>query len=204
MKLLGLTGGYCSGKNSVAALLEKRGWTSIDVDRLGHLAIARTKEAIVARFGTGILDEGGHVDRRALGAIVFSDPKALADHEAIVHPAMFALLDELVLHLELEGRGAGGPEPKVVVNAAILYKMPVAGRCDTIIEVRAPLLTRLARARMRDGLGFFAALARIRRQKGLWRLRKGLGRPVFFLRNEGKVPRIDARLDRTLAAARLD
>ena len=206
MILVGLTGGYCTGKNSVAALMEERGWTSVDVDRLGHLAVERRKAEIVARFeaearaflGRGILDAVGRLDRRALGALVFADPAKLADHEAIVHPAMFALLDESLAELDGKARKAGR-EARILVNAAILYKMPVALRCDCIIEVHAPLLARLARARRRDKLGIPAALARIRRQAPLWNLRDPAGPPRLILRNSGRPEGLGAKLDRVLA-----
>ena len=58
-KIIGLTGTYCAGKNHVAGLLEKRGLAVLDVDKLGHQAIAEEKEAIVARFGAGILTRRG-------------------------------------------------------------------------------------------------------------------------------------------------
>lgn len=207
MTLVGLTGGYCTGKNSVAALMEERGWTSVDVDRLGHLAVEARREAIAARFdaearallGRGIIDAEGRVDRKALGALVFADPAKLADHEAIVHPAMFALLDEKIAEIEARA-GAEGRAAKIIVNAAILYKMPVASRCDLIVEVRAPLLARLARARRRDKLGTLAAFARIRRQNPLWRLRDPAGPPRILLRNSGPPERLGAKVDRLLAA----
>ena len=91
--LLGLTGGYCVGKNAVAAILEKRGWTCIDVDALGHEAVELARDAIVARFGTGVIGSDGRVDRKAVARIVFADPAALADQEAIVHPVAIRLLD---------------------------------------------------------------------------------------------------------------
>ncbi|MDA8411300.1 MAG: dephospho-CoA kinase, partial [Treponema sp.] len=92
--LIGLTGGYCAGKNTVAEMLERRGWTSIDVDRLGHQALEIARDEVVGRFdaetrerfGRGLIDAEGRLDRKLLGAIVFSDPRKLAAHEAIIHP----------------------------------------------------------------------------------------------------------------------
>jgi dephospho-CoA kinase len=190
--LLGLTGGYCAGKNAVADLLGVRGWTCVDVDRLGHEAVTRSRDAIVARFGGTVLASDGNVDRRALGAVVFSDPAALAAHEAIVHPVMFALLEE-----RLEGLRSRGTET-IVINAAILYRMPVAKRCDRIMEVRAALLLRLARARRRDGLGARRAFARIRSQGALWRARDEAGLRPLVLRNNGSEDCLAAVVGRLL------
>ncbi len=211
--LLGLTGGYCAGKNSVAELLEKRGWSSIDVDRLGHRALELARDEVLGhfdeearrRFGRGLLDEGGSLDRKLLGAIVFSEPRRLAEHEAIIHPVMFSLVDERIAALREEADGRGEP-PRIVVNAAILYKMPVVASCDAIIEVRASILLRLARAKARDGLGARRALERIGRQTALWRRRPKRGRsgdergapPVLPLRNEGDRARLEGRLEALL------
>jgi dephospho-CoA kinase len=69
--ILGLTGLYCSGKNHVAALLERRGLPVLDVDKLGHIAIENKKADICARFGDDILNPDGSVNRRLLGEKVF-------------------------------------------------------------------------------------------------------------------------------------
>jgi len=208
--LMGLTGGYCSGKNFVAALLERRGWAAIDVDRLGHRALELSRDEVVrrfdgearARFGRGLLDEGGALDRKMLGAIVFADPAALADHESIVHPAMFALVDDEIGVLREAAHERGDAEARIVVNAAILYKMALVRACDILVEVRAPLLLRLRRAKRRDGLGARRALDRIGSQAALWRLRPR-GNPNFFpLRNAGDEARLQRKLDAILARLR--
>jgi dephospho-CoA kinase len=196
--LLGLTGGYCAGKNAVAAILERRGWTCVDVDRLGHEAVDAARDAIVARFGPGVLGPDGRVDRKAVARIVFADPAALADQEAIVHPAAIRLTDARIAAAEGLAR-AEGREPRVCVNAALLYRTPQAGRCDAIIEVRAPLLVRLRRAQVRDGVGPRRALERMLRQRPFWRLRGSSGRPVALVRNDGGLAALEAALDRSLA-----
>jgi dephospho-CoA kinase len=203
--MLGLTGGYCAGKNEVASLLEAAGWTCIDVDRLGHEAMELARPAIAERFGPGVLKADGGLDRRAIAHIVFSDPGALADQEAIVHPIAIRLADERIEAAELLARGEGR-EARVCVNAALLYRAPQVRRCDAIIEVRAPLLLRLRRASARDGIGSRRALERILRQRRFWRLRKDSGRPLVFLRNAGGLdelgPATGLALARALALAR--
>lgn len=201
--LLGLTGGYCAGKNAVAALLEARGWTSIDVDRFGHQALEACRSEVVAhfdhlaqaRFGRGLLDADGKLERKLLGAIVFSDPALLAAHESIVHPAMFALVDDRIAELSREA-ATRSEKPRIVVNAAILYKMPVARSCDALVEVRAPLVERLRRAKSRDGLGWRRALDRIASQRGLWKRRPARG--VSVLRNGGDRVALEQGLARLL------
>ncbi|MDP3179194.1 MAG: dephospho-CoA kinase, partial [Spirochaetaceae bacterium] len=161
---LGLTGGYCAGKNAAAALLAARGWDCVDVDALGHEAMELARDRIVERFGPGILGPEGSLDRRALARVVFSDPRALADQEAIVHPVAIELLEARVA--EAEGRArAAGEEPLVCVNAALLHRVPHLAGCAVVIEVRAPLALRFARALARDRAGPAAAIRRLWRQR---------------------------------------
>jgi len=198
--ILGLTGGYCAGKNTVAAILERRGWTCVDVDMLGHEAVDAARDAIVARFGPGVLGPDGRVDRRAVARIVFSDPAALADQEAIVHPIAIRLMEERIAAAESEAKAAGR-ESLICVNAALLYRTPQASLCGAIIEVRAPLLARIRRAKARDGVGARGAMRRILRQRPLWRLRSASGRPVVQMRNADGPAALEAATRLALEAA---
>lgn len=198
--MIGLTGGYCAGKNAVAAILERLGWTCIDVDRLGHEAIDLSREAIVARFGPGVLGSDGLVDRKAVARIVFSDPAALADQEAIVHPIAIRLLDQRIAAAEAEA-GEAGRASRICVNAALLYRTPQVALCGAILEVRAPLLARVRRAMARDGIGARRALERVGRQRSFWRLRAAAGRPVIVLRNSGSLGALEASAPRALSLA---
>jgi len=189
--ILGLTGGYCAGKSSAAAALADAGWTIVDVDALGHAALERSAAAVAALLGPGVLKPGGAPDRRAIGALVFADPALLARYEAIVHPAMNALVDEAV--------DAAGD--RVCVDAALLYRLPVAGRCDAIIEVRAPLLARLRRGKSRDGLGARAVLSRIARQKPLRDAGKAFSGKVAVVCNHGRKNRFEQEILSAAASA---
>ena len=88
MIVVGLTGKYCAGKNLVSSRFEHRGIPVLDVDKLGHDAIKSSHDILLKCFGTGIVGQSGEVDRKRLGAIVFSDAAQLARLEAIVHPKM--------------------------------------------------------------------------------------------------------------------
>ena len=196
--LIGLTGGYCAGKNAVAEILEKKGFLCFDLDKLGHEALgeADVVAALVGRFGEGILDSGGALDRRALGAIVFEDPAALAWEEGIVHPAVYRLLRPRMEAALAEGRD-------VCLNAALLYRMPEAASCEAIIEVTAPLYTRVIRGCARDGLGIRAVLARIWRQRSFWKKRGRLGVPIVRFPNGGRREELEAGVERMLKKLQL-
>jgi dephospho-CoA kinase len=195
---IGLTGGYCAGKNAVAAILERRLWTCIDADALGHEAIELARDAIARRFGAGVLANDGRLDRRAIARIVFADPAALAEQEAIVHPIAIRLMEERIARAEDEAR-AEGREPRICVNAALLHRAGIVARLDAIIEVRAPFLVRLVRGARRDGAGWRSALRRMTRQRGFGAaLREAAaGRPILVVRNEGSM----VALERGVGAA---
>ena len=100
MLLVGLTGGIGSGKSTVAALLVERGAVLVDADAVVHELQAPGQpvlEAMVERFGDAILNDDGTLDRAAVAQQVFGDEAALADLNAIVHPAVRTELANLVL-----------------------------------------------------------------------------------------------------------
>jgi dephospho-CoA kinase len=192
--LLGLTGGYCAGKNLVSAMLERRGFFCIDVDKLGHAALERSAAEVTALLGSGILDNSGKPDRKAIAALVFNNPELLIRYEAIVHPQMFELLDE-----EITRARADNPECDICLNAAVLYKMPHAFLCDAIIELRASLSVRVARAKKRDGVMLSACLKRIKSQTSLFALRGRFRDRLFMLDNSGSRGSLEKKLDRLCA-----
>lgn len=190
---LGLSGPYCSGKNAAAAFLEGRGILVLDVDRLGHQALASARDAVAARFGPSVISADGTVNRRALAAIAFGDRRSLADLEAIVHPEANRLAEEWLS--SKAGRD-------VCVNAALLHLMPAARRLDAIILVEAPFFLRFLRGLKRDGSGFRATLRRMASQRGFARALDGLGRPLMRVRNAGSLKTLHARLDAALSSLR--
>ena len=91
MIVVGLTGGIGAGKSTVAAGLESRGAVIIDADRIAREVVQPGTPALGAlaeRFGPGIVAADGSLDRAALAALVFRDPAARADLEAVTHPAI--------------------------------------------------------------------------------------------------------------------
>ncbi len=88
---MGLTGGIGSGKSTVAEMLAERGAVVVDTDEIAREVVepgGPAHAAVASRFGPGVLSAGGQIDRSALAAVVFSDQRALADLNAIVHPAV--------------------------------------------------------------------------------------------------------------------
>src|ERR1051325_11534534 len=97
VRRVALTGGIATGKSHVRARFETLGVPTIDSDVLARQVVmpgTAGHASVVRRFGPGIIDGGGAIDRRQLGAIVFADAEARRDLEAIIHPAVQQATDD--------------------------------------------------------------------------------------------------------------
>lgn len=106
MLAVGLTGGIGAGKSTVAELLVARGAALIDADAIARQVVEPGRPALAAlvdRFGTGILGPDGALDRPALASVAFADAGALADLNAITHPAIATEMAEQRRALEDTG-----------------------------------------------------------------------------------------------------
>jgi dephospho-CoA kinase len=146
-RIIGLTGGIGSGKSTAAAVFAQLGARVVDVDRIGREVAevgGRAHDRLVARFGPGIVADG-RLDRAALAAQVFGHPDALADLNAISHPAINEVLAEEV--------AAAGPDDIVIFDQAVLVESAILGRWgeapdegyQDVIVVETPLETRVER-----------------------------------------------------------
>jgi phosphopantetheine adenylyltransferase/dephospho-CoA kinase len=119
MYVIGLTGGIGSGKSTVARVLEEQGATVLSADIIGHEVYNPGRPAwqeIVNEFGPEVVAEDGTIDRKKLGAIVFSDPKHLAALNSIVHPRMKGMMRERLAALARAGVEIA------VLEAALLFE----------------------------------------------------------------------------------
>ncbi len=146
--VIGVIGGIGAGKSLAAIAFEELGAFRLDADAIGHVLLEQSpsRDRVLERFGEAILEPFGDfgvrrsIDRRALGAIVFSQPQALRDLEAILHPAMRRTFEKAISR---ESRK--GSVPAVVLDAAILYEAGWDTLCDSVVFVDAGLEVRLAR-----------------------------------------------------------
>lgn len=173
--IVGIAGGYCSGKNTISEIFAEEKFHVVDVDQIGHEVLDENRERIIQAFGTNVLSSEGGIDRRVLGEIVFGSPKMMDELERIVHPGM---ADRVRAFVEKRK----GP---VVINAAVLFKMGLHTLCDVVICVQAPILNRLRRAKSRDSLNVWQALQRIRAQRGLCPKSNSEDVDIYFVRNSG-------------------
>jgi dephospho-CoA kinase len=141
---IGITGPIGCGKSTVAAMLAEHGAIVINADRLVREVYedAAVRQAVVDRFGPDVRTSDGSIDRRALARIVFDDPTALRDLEAIVHPAV---RPRILAGIEAADASRA---PAVVVEAIKLVESGLAGLCDEVwlITCDPPI----QRGRLRD------------------------------------------------------
>jgi dephospho-CoA kinase len=142
---VGLTGGIASGKSTAAKFFGALGVPIIDTDQLARDVVEPGQpplERLVERFGRSILTEDGHLDRPALRNIVFSDPKARADLEALTHPAIGAAV-------EARSATAGGPYQILVIP--LLVEKNLGSQLDRVLVVDCSEELQIRRLQSRDG-----------------------------------------------------
>ncbi len=164
--ILCVTGPMAAGKNAASDILQKKGFACVDADKLGHIAVENQKEKILATFGPmaenlgiTLLDPEGKINRKALGALIFRDKKLIKMQEDIVYPEINALFDKFIE----ENR-----DKDLVINATVLYKVPLIKRVDLILYVDCPKIIRLLRASKRDHIPLKQILQRFKAQKNLF------------------------------------
>jgi len=139
MTVIALTGGIGAGKSTVAQFFSELGANVVDADQLARIAIERGSEGfdeVVARFGQEIL-LNGDIDRKALAAIIFSDPHAKSALEAIVHPRVQALF--------AQARYENDPAIPMIYEIPLLVETDASKKFDYIVTVEADEEVRIAR-----------------------------------------------------------
>jgi dephospho-CoA kinase len=141
---VGLTGGIASGKSIASKFFGALGVPIIDTDQVARDVVEPGQpplERLVERFGATILTPDGHLDRPALRNIVFSDPKARADLEALTHPAIGAAV-------EARSAIAGGPYQILVVP--LLVEKSLGSQLDRVLVVDCDEELQIKRLQARD------------------------------------------------------
>ena len=153
--ILGITGGTGCGKTTLLNIIAEKGGLILDCDALYHQLLTRDDrllQAIEARFPGTV--ENGQLQRKKLGAIVFSDHNALQDLNKITHSA---IKEEVLRQLETKPRLAA-------IDAIALFEGGLAELCDTIVAVTAPVEVRVQRLMQRDQISEDYARSRIAAQ----------------------------------------
>ena len=142
--LIGLTGGIASGKSTVAQRFMDLGVPVIDADAAAREVVAPGKpglQQVIDRFGSRVVAENGELDRRALREIVFSDPDARRDLEAILHP---------LIRTDMDRNAAAAVGPYIVMAIPLLIEGGSRDRVDRILVVDVDEAVQLQRVMARD------------------------------------------------------
>lgn len=164
--IIGVTGRYCSGKTTVAHMLEtvifgKKTAQNISVDRIGYQALEQHVPVLVDEFGPSIVNTDGAIQRKVLADIVFRDSTKLIALERIVHPWMIRHIQSLVKRTTSH----------LIIDAALLHYMGLHTLCDVILIVHSPFIIRMLRGKKRDALhlsGFLMRNAQQRKIPNYW------------------------------------
>jgi dephospho-CoA kinase len=139
-----ITGGIGAGKSEALASFRRHGAATVSSDEIVHRLLRDDPvvgKTLVERFGDGILDEAGQIDRSAIAEIVFADPEALDWLESLLHP--------LVVQEYLEWReqlaALSNPPPLTATEVPLLYEVGGQDRFDAVVVVTAPPKIRAGR-----------------------------------------------------------
>lgn len=196
---IGLTGGIASGKSTVGELLAGHGAVVIDADLLARQVVepgTAGYDQVIERFGRGVLaknapsdsavDGPSPLDRSVLGGIVFADPTARRDLEAIIHPR--------VREAAAAARDAAWADGRVVIQMIpLLVETGQAESFDEVVVVDVSPQVQLRRLMQRNGLSETDASARIASQASR---AERLAAATWVIDNDGPVTDLEPQVDR--------
>lgn len=154
---IGITGSIACGKSTVSNYLKEKGYTIIDADKLGHIALTsdEVKEKLKKSFGLTIL-ENNEIRREKLGKLVFGNDENLKILNSIVHP----YIRKIILQLQENHRD----ERFVFLDIALLFEAGFEDLVEKIIVVHVDEKIQLARLMSRNALSKEQAMFRIESQ----------------------------------------
>lgn len=154
---IGITGSIACGKSTVSDYLISMGYTIIDADKLGHVALTNedVKRKLAEKFGENIL-ENNEISREKLGKIVFGNDDNLKNLNSIIHPK----IKELILKLQEEHKD----EDLVFLDIALLYEANFVDLVEKVVVVYVDEDVQLERLMTRNSLTKEEALIRIESQ----------------------------------------
>jgi dephospho-CoA kinase len=155
-----LTGGIATGKSYCAAAFARLGVPVIDADALAREAVAPGSpglRAVAARFGSHIVAADGTLDRPALARVVFADPRARTELEAIIHPEVYRRIGDWFANLPRGTRIA-------LADIPLLFETGHQHDFDAVVVSACDPAEQVRRVVARDGLSEADARARIAAQ----------------------------------------
>ena len=193
MQLVGLTGGIASGKSAVAKILARLGAAIVDADVLSREVVAPGHDGwneIVATFGREVLQPDQNLDRQKLRTLIFNNPDARKQLEAIIHPRVRALAEQ-----RIREHGDAG-YAVVVYEVPLLFEGNLQQWLRPVILVACNVDTQRRRLQQRDGLDAAAAQKHIDAQMSLEDKRKLAD---YIIENDGSLADLESQVRAVLA-----
>jgi dephospho-CoA kinase len=197
LRRIALTGGIATGKSHVLARFRQAGVPTVDADVIAREVVAPGTPglaAVIDRFGHGVLAADGTLDRRRLGSIVFADPMARRDLEAIVHPAVRRAIDRFFAALPPS-------TPVAVADIPLLFETGRQGEFDMVVVVASSVAAQVARVMARDTLSREDAERRVRAQIPI---DEKVRCADHVIRTDGTHAETDAHVDELIAQLRAE
>jgi dephospho-CoA kinase len=188
MLRVALTGGIATGKSYCLERFARLGAPVIDADVLAREAVAPgtpALEAVAARFGSGVLTSEGALNRSALARIVFSDARARAALEAIVHPEVYRRIREWFANLP-PGTRLG------IADIPLLYETGQEHEFDRVIVAACDVVEQIRRMVVRDGFTDADARARLAAQ---WPIAEKVARAPIVIWTDRGFEETDRQVD---------
>ena len=178
--LIGLTGKTGSGKTSAAKFFKKLGAFIADCDVIAHEVILEScvKEKIRREFSEEVFSEDGNVDRKKLGAVVFSSPEKLSALNKIMHSA---IIEKSLMMCHDSGKDI------CIIDGSELEASGVHKKCTYVVVITADEDVRLKRIQARDKIDRESALRRIRAQKDF-------SSEAIFVENNGSEEQLEKKI----------
>jgi dephospho-CoA kinase len=194
-----LTGGMATGKSTCLRRFAARGVPTLDADLLAREAVAPGSaglQAVIARFGPPVTAADGTLNRAALASIVFADPAARSDLEALIHPYVLARIggwfEEQAAEAALPGRCRFA-----VADVPLLYEAGRADEFDVVVVAACPAEMQLTRIRERDGLSEDDARRRLEAQ---WPIDRKRALADFVVDTSGSIAWTERQVDEIVTA----
>lgn len=190
---MGLTGGIASGKSTVAKILTELGAAIVDADILSREVVAPGHDGwkeIVATFGRDVLQADQNLDRQKLRTLIFNNPDARKQLEAIIHPRVRALAEQ-----RIREHGEAG-YAVVVYEVPLLFEGNLQEWLRPVILVASNVDLQRQRLQRRDGLDASAAQKHIDAQMSLEDKRKLAD---YVIENDGSLADLESQVRAVLA-----
>lgn len=190
--LIGLTGGIATGKSTVSRMLLALGETVIDSDQIARQVVEPGELAylkIVQHFGEHILQEDRTINRKALGAIVFTHPEERKVLEEITHPIILDEMQRQAKAALLSGI------PRVFFDVPLLIEINMHKQVDKVVVVYTDEETQLQRLMERDRLSKEEALKRMKAQMPIDEKVKYAD---YIIENDGTIAELEMKVKRLI------